>query len=221
MSPPNIDLNTKQISDAQGVPKPTDTKKCSKRRWCIITTIVVIVLLVVVATIFGGIAYNYHLFGKKDYDITPKIDGVDVPEHIHVDYNRKLILVKNDKRGRVLSIKTLFNYNRKLVAYLEEANKKCLVDFLPTSFDDDLRHWSSNANRKEAAPKAELIHSKRPIVTEVLYRIAGEEIADHCMNATSYWVTSFHSFTPEIRDKRQTGQLSFWIGMAKGKDNCF
>ncbi|ESO88061.1 hypothetical protein LOTGIDRAFT_176874, partial [Lottia gigantea] len=140
MSPPQPIMQKPIVFEKDEVPRSRSTKKI-----CIIASTVILVVVIAAATTFGAIAYNNHLFYKEKYDTKANVDGIELPEHIRVDYKNEIIYVTNEKNGPVDALNALHNYERKLLAFHDLTANKCFIDVLDDTFDEGLKRWASHA----------------------------------------------------------------------------
>ncbi|KAK6172829.1 hypothetical protein SNE40_016411 [Patella caerulea] len=204
MSPPVVCLLQTKPEIFEGEERTTG--KRSPRRVCTTATSV-IVLLIIFGTTFGGIAYNYYLFHKEKYESKAIINGVALPEHIQVDYKNEFIYVRHEQHGNTDALNALHNYGRKLMALHDLTRNMCFIDRINDTFKGDLYFWSSHEGIGRVPPKILFDYTLEPINAKVLRKFAGDEIANHCGNATSHWMINERPFVIQNRRKRSEAQF--------------
>ncbi|ESO99663.1 hypothetical protein LOTGIDRAFT_238747 [Lottia gigantea] len=195
MTPPTVEVGGKGTGQDINVAFPTASttdqphKTNNNKKYKYFAGVVVISVVIIAAVVLGSIALHHHLKSKQTgFNIEPRYGGdLKVPEHVKIDYDRKLIIINSTQQGHIVASNILHDFQKKIIAYRDETHKMCFLDKTTYSFDD----YVSRLAEIDSTTKTSVVHRKQSnysVEPDVLRKFIGENIADHCEGDPTYWL---------------------------------
>ncbi|ESO99943.1 hypothetical protein LOTGIDRAFT_230875 [Lottia gigantea] len=166
-------------------------KRCT---WLVILGVAVIIT----AGILGIFAIKQHFTAvhKQVFKHQAIINGRAYPELVEVDYDRKLITIKNARSGIIYPADILMDYKQLVVAYRDLNTNTCYIDKLKKPFDKTLKDIAKKQKVKPIDMRR-VIPSREPIEPGLVRRFAGDLIEKHCHDIPAFWIVDIkHDIIP-------------------------